>query len=359
MESSAAAGYVDARPLIADNLRRLSALRPEVPVLSLYLDLDPTEFPTPRHRSSAYTSLLDEAHKRVEQYATDHEGKSSLRADVEQASAFFDRYQPKRGRGAVIFAASAAGIFEAYTLPRPTQTRIVIDDSPYVTPLVEAGDTRDWLVVLVDSRSARFLHGNTDHIEEFERLEDPLAGRHERSGPTDHQRWVEHQVDQHLKHTAHELDQHLQRANFDRVLVGGPPEIAPRFEETMSNPAREKLAGRFEIEVPTAHPDGVRHAAMPCFEEDERRHERDVLDRLAERLGRGERAVAGLEDVLAMLEQYRVEVLLYDERWQPRDPGVLEKAIEEAIDQSAEVLPLRHHPDELAQRGQIAAVLRY
>jgi peptide subunit release factor 1 (eRF1) len=357
MEISAAAGYADARPLILGNLRRLGALHPEVPVLSLYLDLDPSEFPTQRARSSAYTSLLDDAHRRVEQYDTDHEGRASLRADIEQASAFFDRYQPKGGRGTAIFAASAAGLFEAYTLPRPTQTRIVVDDSPHVTPLIEAADTRDWLIVLVDSRIARFLHGNTDHIEEFEIVKDPLAGQHERSGPTDHQRWVEHQVDQHLKHAAHELDQRLH--GYERVLVGAPPEIAPRFEETMSNPAREKLAGRFAVEVPTAHADDVRQAASPCFEEDERRHEREVLDRLAARLGRSEGAVAGLDDVRAMLEQYRVEVLLYDDRWQPPDPSVLEKAIENAVAQSAEVLPLRHHPDELAPHGHIAAVLRF
>jgi peptide subunit release factor 1 (eRF1) len=359
MKTPVGAGYVAAGPVIAESLRRLGALRPEVPVLSLYLDLNPTDFGTQRARQSAFTSLLDEAHKRVEEYDTDHDCRVSLRADVERASAFFDEYQPRGGRGVAIFAASAADLFEPHTLPRAPHTQVVIDDSPYVTPLVEAADTRDWLIVLVDSRHARFLHGNTDHIEEFEQSTDDIAGQHERSGPTDHQRWVEHEVDAHLKNVAHELDKHLRSGTFDGVLVGGPPEIAPRLQDTMSNPAREKLAGRFEVEVPYAHPDDVRHAAMPCFEDDERRHEREVLDRLAERLGRGERAVAGADDVLAMLEQARVEILLYEERFAPPEPGLLEEAIEEAVAQSAEVLPVRYYPDELAQRGHIAAVLRF
>ena len=68
--------------------------------------------------------------------------------------------------------------------------------------------------------------------------------------------------------------------------------------------------------------------------------------------------MAGLEDVQAMLEQMRVETLVYEERYQPPDERTLERMIEEAIAQSAEVLPLRHHPEELAQRGHIAAVLR-
>jgi peptide subunit release factor 1 (eRF1) len=358
MESTTA-GYVDAWPVISERLRDLAEMRPSAPVLTLYLDLNPTDFGTRRARRSAYTSLLDEATRRVEEADTDHEGKVSLRADVARAAAFFEDYTPKGGRGAAVFACTAAGVFEPFTLPRPPSTRVVVDDSPYVTPLLQAADRRDWLIALVDTRHARFLHGNGDHVEEFEQFEDSVAGQHERSGPTDHQRWVEHEVDQHLERAAHELDRHLQVARYDHVLVGGPPELASRFESTLSNPARERLVGRLDIEVPTAHPDDVRRAALPCFEEDERRHERAVLDRLAERLGRGERAVAGLNDVQAMLEQMRVETLLYEERYEPPDERALECAIEEAIAQSAEVLPLRHHPEELAQRGHIAAVLRF
>ncbi|MEA2148924.1 MAG: hypothetical protein QOD69_754 [Solirubrobacteraceae bacterium] len=355
---SMTAGYVDAWPVIAERLRRLAALRPGVPVLTLYLDLDPRALATKRARRSAYTSLLDEAHKRVEQVDTDHVGKLSLRADVERAAAFFADYAPKGGRGVAIFACSATGMFEPFTLPRPTRTRVVVDDSPYVTPLLQAADRRTWLIVLVDTRHARFLQGNSDHIEELGHVEDSVAGQHERSGPADHQRWVEHEVDQHLERVARDVDRRLQAGHFDRVLVGGPPELAWRFESKLGNPARERLAGRFDVAV-QATLDEVRRAALPRFDDDERRHEREVLDRLAERLGRGERAVAGLRDVFAMLEQARVETLLYEERYEPRNERAVEGAVEDAIAQSAEVLAVRHHPDELARRGHIAAVLRF
>jgi peptide chain release factor subunit 1 len=359
MESSSAAGYVDAGSALRQRLRRLGALRPPVPVLSLYLDLDPSQFATGRARGSAVTSLLDEAHKRVEEAEADHDGKVSLRADIERATEFFEGFEPKGARGVAIFSASAAGVFETFTLPRPTQTEVVIDDSPYVTPLAAAADTRDWLIVLVDTRHARFLHGNTDHVEELEQVEDTVLGQHERQGPSDHQRRVEHEVDQHLARAARLLDERLRDGGFERVLVGGPPEIAPRFEEAMSNPAREKLAGRFEVELPDVHPDDVRHAAIPCFVEDERRHERELLDRLAERLGRGERAAGGYEAVRAALEMAAVETLLYDERWRPADAGTLERAIEDAVQQSAEVLPVRHHLDALEPHGHVAALLRF
>jgi peptide chain release factor subunit 1 len=358
MESSAA-GYVDAGAALAQRLRRLGALRPPVPVLSLYLDLDPSQFGTIPARSSAVTSLLVEARRRVEEHDADHYAKVSLRGDVERAAAFFEDFDPKGARGAAVFSASAADVFETFSLPRPVQTRVVIDDSPYVTPLVTAADTRDWLVVLVDTRHARLLHGNTEHLEELAQVNDTVVGQHEGQGTTNHQRWVEHEVDQHLRKVADGLDELMRRGGFECVLVGGPTEIAPRFEEALSNSVRDRLAGRFEAEVTYASPDDVRQAAVACFEAAERRHEREVLDRLAQGLGRGERAVAGFADVLTMLAQARVETLLFDDRVEPPDPAVLEMAIEDAVAQSAEVLAVRHHPDELTPHGHVAAVLRF
>ena len=360
MQTSTTAGYIDAAPLVRDTLRRLGAVRSDVPVLSLYLDLDPAEFGTHQARRSAYTSLLDEARKCVGEHRGDHDAKLSLRADLARAQAFLDGYRPTRGRGLAIFAASAEALFEAYTLPRSPRTHISIGESPYVAPLLEAVDPRDWLVVLVDARHARFLHGNPDHVEEFAHDEDDVRGQHERQGTSDHQRWVEHEVDVHLQDAAARLERELSSGRFDRVLVGGSAEIAPRFvERHMSNPAREKLAGCFGLEVRDAIPDDVRAAAAPYFDGDERGQEREVLDRLAERLGRGERAVAGIADVCAMLEQARVETVLYEDGFDPPDPVVLEKVVEDAVAQSAEILPLRHHRGELRQHGQIAALLRF
>ncbi len=83
--------------------------------------------------------------------------------------------------------------------------------------------------------------------------------------------------------------------------------------------------------------------------------ERAALDRMAQGVGRGDRGAGGLRDVLAALEQARVEILLVAEDF---DAPELEGALEQAITQSAEVLVVRHH-DDLAVHGGIAAVLRF
>lgn len=150
-------GYAHAWPTIAERLRRLAEWRPGPQPLARSR---PDPLRDAARRAAAYTSLLDEAHKRVEEAGTDHEGKVSLRADVERAAAFFEDYAPKAGRGVAFFACSAGDLFEDLTLPRATRTHVDVDDAPYVAPLLQAADRRDWLIALVDTRRAR-LHGNT------------------------------------------------------------------------------------------------------------------------------------------------------------------------------------------------------
>lgn len=357
--SASPAGYVSVGTELPAMLRRLAGLGPGAPVLSLYLDLDPSEFPTPRARRSAATALLDTAHKQIEAYETDHDGRESLRSDLTHAREFLDEWAPKGARGIAVFSATMAKFFETVPLPRPTPTRALIDDSPYVTPLVAAADTRDWLFVVVDAEHARLLHGNTEYVEELERVTDSVASQYEVSGPADHQRLVEHLIDQHLENVTREVEDHLRASNFQHIVVGGPPEIAPRFEAKLSHAASERLAGRFAVGFGGSSPDQIRQAALPCLEAEERRRERAMLDRLSERLGMGKRAVAGADDVRGMLVQRRVEVLLFEPAYEFTDPAGIERMVKEAIAQDAEVMPVRHSPEELSALGHVAALLRF
>lgn len=70
-----------------EGLRRLAELRLDRPVvLSLYLDLDPTEFATPPARATAIRSLLDEADRRLrERDGLSHQDRVDLQASLERA----------------------------------------------------------------------------------------------------------------------------------------------------------------------------------------------------------------------------------------------------------------------------------
>ena len=127
----------------------------------------------------------------------------------------------------------------------------------------------------------------------------------------------------------------------------------------------------------------MRAAAAPLIEADDRRREREALDRLEEGLGAGGRAAAGLDEVLSALNERRVESLLLAEGWRaagvacPQDgwlgvaepscpldgtateqrEDIVESAVEAALAQSAEVMVLRY--EDLSDHDSIAALLRF
>ena len=69
--------------------------------------------------------------------------------------------------------------------------------------------------------------------------------------------------------------------------------------------------------------------------------------------------MAGADDVRDMLLQHRVDILLFEDRYEFADPAAIEWMVKEAIAQSAEILPVRHVPDGLAVPGHVAALLRF
>jgi hypothetical protein len=94
-----------------DQLRRLAELRLDRPVvLSLYLDLDPSEFGTQPARSTAVRSLLDQAERRVREHDNlPHDDKVGLDASLKRASAFLERSLPTEGaQGVAVFASAGA-----------------------------------------------------------------------------------------------------------------------------------------------------------------------------------------------------------------------------------------------------------
>lgn len=74
--------------LTTERLRHLAELRPGGRVLSVYLNLEPTEFATPPARSSAIGSLIDEAGRKVKaEEGLSHDERQGLEEDVKRVRA--------------------------------------------------------------------------------------------------------------------------------------------------------------------------------------------------------------------------------------------------------------------------------
>ena len=377
---------MQANDLDRDTLRRLAGAKAANGgrAISFYLNLEPTEFATPPARASAIRSLLDEGEKKLKEIDADR----VLRADFERARQFFNGDLPADGaRGLAVFCSGENDLFEVIRLPRAVQSEVVISDSPFIEPLVDL-ISGTWCVLLCNRRTARVFRGSSDRVEEVARLtSDDVLSQADAGGLSQarHERGQDEEVHRHLKRVGDLLHRRFRRARFDHLLIGSPEELTSEVEKTLHPDIRQRLAGRLTVDVENASGDAVLEAARPVMEAHERQAERAALDRLRQGVGAGGRGVSGLDDVLGVLNERRVEILLIEERFQmpgrvcpqcgslyaenvttcPADEtptgsydDIVEEAVELAISQSADVIIARHH-DDLEQLGGIGAVLRF
>lgn len=375
-----------------ESLRRLSQLDAAGrSVLSLYLNLDPSETSTLHERHSEVDSLLEEAERRYLDNGSglSHEARVGMRASVQRVREFLtdDELSPGSAHGLAIFCCVPADIFEVIALPRSVEPTVVVDERPFIEPLAELAVPGRWCALLISRRASRIFRGTRDWLVEVADVRDDVHRRHSQGGwsQSRYQRGIEKETDDHVRRTCELLFERFQHRPFDRLIIGGSSELAPRVERELHPDLRRHLAGHLEIDVERATPDEVHERAIPLIEADERRREDRALERLREGLAPDGHASTGLEEVLQLLNERRVETLLMAHGFtaagaecprcgllatsggpcpadgtdlQPQD-DVVERAIEAALAQAAVVLVMRHRPSDLERQGSIAALARF
>jgi peptide subunit release factor 1 (eRF1) len=370
--------------------RGLLQQHPAHRVVSLYLDLDPERFATPPARASQIRSLLDQARRRADNdTALGHEERMALREDLHRIDSYLHSPEaPYKGaRALAVFCSIRDGLFEVVQLKRPIEARVVIKRSPYVEPLLAAADERRWCVVLVSRGSARVLTGPGDELRESERSQTDIRAQYDQSegSQANYERSYENDVDEYLRWVAAQLERRRRRERFERLAIGGPVEIVPRFERMLSDELRSLIVdGRVDVDVAVATESQIGKVVAAFVTADEQAQRRSALDRLAARLGRGERASAGPEATLAALNERRVETLLLNGEFErtggrcpscgllstdaegtcPADGTALEAvdlreaSVEAALSQDADTIVIADQPDLGPFQG-IAALHRF
>jgi peptide chain release factor subunit 1 len=362
----------------SQTLGRIAPLDPHGrPVLSIYLDLDPTRFPTPATRDAEVGALLDEARH---QDADD---------DADRVEALL-RAQPtivRGARGLAIFSSVAAGILEAVQLPAPVEPLAVVDTVPWLEPLAAMVTPGDWAVAVVSRTGARLFRGGVGELTEFAACEDEVHGRHAQGGWSQarFQRGVEEEVAAHVRTVAGRLLRAHRRRPFQHLVIVASGELLPVIERNLHSELIDVLSGTVDSDLEHASVDDIALAVAWVIAQAERDGERALIARLEQALGTGGPAAAGLDEVLSTLEQQRVKTLLVPERSSlgaglcpicgrlstaddgrcPLDGGIVaevdavEHAVEEAARQSAQVVLVRDELDWLSEHGGIAALLRW
>jgi len=359
------------------------------PVVSLYLNLDSSTYPSRADYETELSSLISKCRKTAaEELGLNRDQQGSLDSDLRSIGEYISlQYRRNGARGLVIFACKAEGLWQVDPLKVPVANRLFVDWKPQVAPLVETLSSYEQVCVLVTSKeTARIFQVRAGEISEQSEILDRVLKRHNQGGweQAKLQRRHELQVRNHLKKAAEASLEYFRKEHFDRLMVGVADELWPELERVMHPYLLERMAGKFNVGI-NAPPEEIL-AKVTAIEEQQRQQEESTLmDSLGPELGSGRTFVGGLDDVLAVLNQRRVDLLLVESGY--TQPGkycpdcqtlefaeetcpacggqarivhdVVEEARELAIRQDARVMTIAAGNPAMVEAGHIAARLRY
>jgi peptide chain release factor subunit 1 len=365
-----------------DYLRKLAEWSSNgAPVSSLFLDIDGRRFP----RREDYMVRADALCTQLKEQAAGEKGaKRSVKGDVDRFTEFLNGLDRGNNRGVALFSSSEGGMWEEVLVPRSLPDRAVIADHPYVLPLEAMVETYEsFCTVIVDREKARLFLARMGRIDEATDVFDEVPGQHDQGGWSQarFQRHIEEHVGRHLKNVGDVLLRYYKRRNFDHLILAGPEEIVPAFEEGLHDYLKRRVIARTTLPM-HIKADDVLQKSLQVEEELEGERERQTVERLeaeaaAERLG-----VIGVGHTLKALNEGRVDTLVVpfgrSEKgfkcprcdWLavtgktcPRCgaefqevPDVIESAVEAALRQSSRVQTLDRHP---TGKEEVGALLRY
>lgn len=318
-------------------------------VLSLYLDLDPTRFPTPGSLDAELGALLAEARK------------EGCERDAERIKAWLATHPAatRGGRALAVFSVVDADLFEAVRLPSAVEPLVVVDAFPWLEPMAAILAPGNWGVAVVSRRTARLFRGGPEGLRPFATFDDEVHGRHSQGGWSQarYQRGIEEQVALHVRGVTDRLLRAHLRRRFENLVIICSDELQPVIEHHLPGSLADVLAEFIHADLEQASVEEIARAIAPVVERTATERECELLASVEHALATRGPAAAGLEPVSEMLEQHRVETLLVPER--SARVEAIERAVDWAARQSVRVIVVRHDPEWLRTQGGIACLLRW
>ena len=280
----------------------------QVPVLSLYLNVDPTQQTTDQYRL-VLRSLLKEA------------AGAANPVDVEAVERYFDFEYDWQGRGVVVFSCQEADFWRSYSLAVPVHDLARVSHRPYIKPLTDVLDAYGrYGVILVDSEGSRMFLFNLGELveatgtlgEEVRRTKhggaSGVAGM--RGGmPARTARRGEAAVQRNLKEVAEATESFCNSNGCRRLVLGGTESNVSQFLDILPKAMQDKVIGSFTID-PGAPASEVHGRSMDLIEEVAKEREAQLVEEVIAGWKRGSGAVVGLSDTLAALQEHRAGTLL-------------------------------------------------
>ncbi len=291
--------------LTENDLRELLDFSAAAPVLSLYLNTDPSEGNTDAHKLRARSMIKD----------------INLPQDVEAMIRYLDHEYNWSGRGVAIFSCAPAGFLRAYPVGVPVRSAVHISDKPSVKILSGLLDNYGGHgVVLIDKQGARLFHFHLGVLVEQEGVVGEAVKHVKRGGSSSlpgrrggsSARGMDEQVDRNMKDAVDFAVHFFESKKIRRIIIGGTDENVKQFRGLLPKAWQSLVVGSFAISL-TANPTEVQARALEVSVQAEERREADLVDNLLNSAAKQSSAVTGLAETLDAANQGRVQLLVVTE----------------------------------------------
>jgi len=299
--------------LTDQNLRELLDYQGHSPVLSVYLNTDPSE-----GNADAYKLRLRSMLKEVE-----------LPEDVQAVMRFFDHEHNWSGRSVAVFSSAPEGFFRAYPLAVPVRSRVRVNDRPHVKPLADLLDSYGgYGVVLVDKQGARLFYFHLGELQEQEGVLGEAVRRTKRGGGSQspgrrggaagQTGYVDEIADRNIKDAVEFATHFFAEKNVRRILIGGTEDNVALFRSQLPKAWQSLIVGAFQVSMVASHTE-VMEKAMELGRQAEERREAHLASTIVTNAAKGRGGVLNLGDTLNAVREGRVQVLMIRDGF--RAPG--------------------------------------
>jgi len=347
----------------------------DAPVVSLYLNVDPTQKNKEEIRLTL-RGLLKRA------------GETASSKDIQAIERFFDLEYDGTARGLVLFSCQAGGLWKVFQFAVPVADRVEAARRPFLTPLQDLLDEYGrYGVVSVDKEGARLFLFNFGELQEVEGILGDELKKHRQGGRSaaKWQRKAGETALQNLREVAEMTRAFCEEKDCQRLILAGNAENIALLRGLLPKAMQERIVGEMALDMYAGEVE-VRDKTMAVIRGHLRAEEEALVQRMITAASKGEAGVIGLADTLDALQQEKGHILLVDEGFEAAGsrcthcgylspeahlktcrfchspmrphPHVVDAAVRQAIERGASVRVVVGS-EALQKAGHIGAILRY
>ncbi len=289
------------------------------PVLSVYLNLDPSDF---LHRRGGYKVTLDGMLKDIEAQIEDEERRRHFKEDAQWVTQKVEFHMSK-GKSLLLFCDVSESFFMTEDLPIRLASQAWYGNTPYIRPLLEARDEYErYGVVLLDRERARFCVVTMETIEEVSDVFQEPPFKHRSTSGRDQLRSSQTVAERRaavwggwfLKDVSDRFHELVQKVEIDRIILAGPEDMTAELQRLLPKVVAGRVVERVRMSI-GAKTGEILDVVLPIIERIQRAQEQAMIEDLVTIAQKTkptfQKAVLGLNPTLDAVNQGRVFKLVY------------------------------------------------